>query len=172
MTLRRHLRSAVLSWAALLPALAPLQACSRSETQAAPASGSEYETLELRYQGNIGTVTPAELAEELGYLAPIRLEFMGSTISGPASVQAVVTGDTDFGGAFNGAIIKLVAAKTIPAAMAQAVPSAQICDASYRKVKSPRDNPSIVSYQTEVIVSAKGPPQVLSAGAVLCDPLP
>jgi ABC-type nitrate/sulfonate/bicarbonate transport system substrate-binding protein len=32
-------------------------------------------------------------------------------VSGPASVQAVVTGDTYFGGAFNGAVIKLVAAK-------------------------------------------------------------
>ncbi len=71
-----------------------------------------YETLELRYQGNNGTVSPAELAESLGYLAPLHLNFVGSTISGPASVQAVVTGDTDFGGAFNGAIIKLVAAKT------------------------------------------------------------
>jgi len=67
--------------------------------------------LELRYQGNNGTVSPAELAEDLGYLAPIRLNFVGSTISGPQSVQAVVTGDTDFGGAFNGAIIKLLAGK-------------------------------------------------------------
>jgi ABC-type nitrate/sulfonate/bicarbonate transport system substrate-binding protein len=57
-------------------------------------------------------VSPAELAESLGYLAPLQLNFIGSTISGPASVQAVVTGDTDFGGAFNGAIIKLIAAKT------------------------------------------------------------
>ena len=86
-------------------------ACSRRESAPAASDGSGYETLELRYQGNNGTVTPAELAEDLGYLAPIRLNFVGSTVSGPASVQAVVTGDTDFGGAFNGAIIKLVAAK-------------------------------------------------------------
>jgi len=86
-------------------------ACSREEAPrpARPASG--YETLELRYQGNNGIITPAELAEDLGYLAPVRLSFVGSTISGPASVQAVVTGDTDFGGAFNGAVIKLIAAK-------------------------------------------------------------
>ncbi|HYQ17906.1 MAG TPA: ABC transporter substrate-binding protein [Polyangiaceae bacterium] len=87
--------------------------CSRSESK--PASGraasERFETLELRYQGNNGTVTPAELAEDLGYLAPLRLGFVGSTASGPASIQAVVTGDTDFGGAFNGAIVKLVAAK-------------------------------------------------------------
>jgi ABC-type nitrate/sulfonate/bicarbonate transport system substrate-binding protein len=103
----------MLVWAALsCCALSSLGACSRQETSAERKNGSEYETLELRYQGNNGTVTPAELAEELGYLAPLRLNFVGSTISGPASVQAVVTGDTDFGGAFNGAIIKLVAAKT------------------------------------------------------------
>ncbi len=64
-------------------------------------------------------MSPIELAEDLGYLAPIRLHFVGSTVSGPQSVQAVVTGDTDFGGAFNGAIIKLVAAKA-PIAVAEA----------------------------------------------------
>jgi ABC-type nitrate/sulfonate/bicarbonate transport system substrate-binding protein len=86
-------------------------ACARRESAPAATDGAGYEALELRYQGNNGTIAPAELAEDLGYLAPIRLNFVGSTISGPASVQAVVTGDTDFGGAFNGAIIKLVAAK-------------------------------------------------------------
>jgi ABC-type nitrate/sulfonate/bicarbonate transport system substrate-binding protein len=86
-------------------------ACSRSDTSKERTGGSGFETLELRYQGNNGTVTPAELAEDLGYLAPLRLNFVGSTVSGPSSVQAVVTGDTDFGGAFNGAVIKLIAAK-------------------------------------------------------------
>jgi len=96
----------------VLSALGLLCACSRTEARTEGTAPSEFETLELRYQGNNGTVTPVELAEELGYLAPIRLNFVGSTVSGPASVQAVVTGDTDFGGAFNGAIIKLIAAKT------------------------------------------------------------
>ena len=95
-----------------LALLALASACSRRESKQEAAGATGYETLELRYQGNNGTVSPAELAESLGYLAPLRLDFIGSTISGPASVQAVVTGDTDFGGAFNGAIIKLVAAKT------------------------------------------------------------
>lgn len=87
--------------------------CSRDEAPRSSAAGPEreFETLELRYQGNNGTVSPIELAEDLGYLAPIRLHFVGSTVSGPQSVQAVVTGDTDFGGAFNGAILKLIAAK-------------------------------------------------------------
>src|SRR5690606_30030075 len=49
--------------------------CSRSKVDAG-AGGSEFETLVLRYQGNNGTVSPAELAEELGYLAPLKLEFV------------------------------------------------------------------------------------------------
>ncbi|WP_437283634.1 ABC transporter substrate-binding protein [Sorangium sp. So ce375] len=97
----------------VLLALCGAAGCSRDEASRASAAGpeSEFETLELRYQGNNGTVSPIELAEDLGYLAPIRLRFVGSTVSGPQSVQAVVTGDTDFGGAFNGAIVKLIAAK-------------------------------------------------------------
>jgi ABC-type nitrate/sulfonate/bicarbonate transport system substrate-binding protein len=98
-------------WIALLLGVWALWGCARRESQRDPANTTDFETLELRYQGNNGTVTPIELADDLGYLAPIRLNFLGSTTSGPASVQAVVTGDTDFGGAFNGAIIKLVAAK-------------------------------------------------------------
>lgn len=65
----------------------------------------------LRYQASPGTVTPPELAEDLGFLAPLRLQFVSSTTSGPQSIQAVATNDTDFGGAFNGAVLKLVAAK-------------------------------------------------------------
>lgn len=57
-----------------------------------------------------GIVSPVELAEDLGYLAPHQLEFVSSTTSGPQSIQAVVTGDVDIGSAFNGAILKLVAA--------------------------------------------------------------
>lgn len=77
----------------------------------ATAGTPEYERLELRYQGFNGLVTYPELAEDLGYLAPIKLKWIGNTISGPQDIQSVVTGDIDFGGAFNGAIIKLIAAK-------------------------------------------------------------
>ncbi|WP_326956077.1 ABC transporter substrate-binding protein [Bradyrhizobium sp. WU425] len=52
-----------------------------------------------------------ELAEDLGYLAPLKLKWVGNTISGPQDIQAVVTGDIDIGGAFYGAILKLIAAK-------------------------------------------------------------
>lgn len=69
------------------------------------------EAQELRYQGSVGAVTFPELAEDLGYLAPLKLKWIGNTISGPQDIQAAATGQTDFGGAFNGAIVKLIAAK-------------------------------------------------------------
>ncbi|WP_028216339.1 ABC transporter substrate-binding protein [Paraburkholderia oxyphila] len=65
---------------------------------------------ELRYQGWASKVLYPELAEDLGYLAPIKLKWVGNTTSGPQDIQSAVTGDVDFGGAFNGSIVKLVAA--------------------------------------------------------------
>jgi len=79
-----------------------------------PSSGEQAsggETLVIRYEGSPGNVSLSELAEDLGYLAPVRLEFMGNNMTGgPHSIQAVLTGDLDVGGSFNGAIVKLVAA--------------------------------------------------------------
>ncbi|MFF8288673.1 ABC transporter substrate-binding protein [Streptomyces sp. NPDC016309] len=66
-------------------------------------------TKTLRYQGWTGQVTPAELAEDLGYLEDVKLEWVGNTISGPQDIQSAATGQTDFGGAFNGAVVKLAA---------------------------------------------------------------
>jgi ABC-type nitrate/sulfonate/bicarbonate transport system substrate-binding protein len=90
-----------------------LGGCSKSESTSKPAGpgAAGLEQLELRYQGFAGTVLYPELAEDLGYLAPIKLKWVGNTISGPQDIQSVVTGDTDYGGAFNGAVIKLAAAK-------------------------------------------------------------
>ncbi|MBB2912473.1 hypothetical protein FHS43_003756 [Streptosporangium becharense] len=68
------------------------------------------EVTELRHQGSAGAVTFPEPAEHLGYLAPLKLKWVGNTISGPQDIQSAATGQTDFGGAFNGAITKLVAA--------------------------------------------------------------
>ncbi|MFG3258217.1 ABC transporter substrate-binding protein [Streptomyces sp. NPDC048172] len=65
----------------------------------------------IRYQGWAGTVTPAELAEDLGYLDGLTLEWVGNTTSGPQDLQAAASGDVDFGGAFNGAVVKMAAAK-------------------------------------------------------------
>ena len=61
------------------------------------------EQTEIRYQGWAGQVTFVELADDLGYLAPLKLKWVGNTISGPQDIQTVVTGDTDIGGAFYGA---------------------------------------------------------------------
>jgi ABC-type nitrate/sulfonate/bicarbonate transport system substrate-binding protein len=74
-------------------------------------SNDATEQVELRYLAVPGTVSPPELAEDLGYLAPLKLLYVSSTTSGPQSIQTAVTGDTDFGSAFNGAILKLIAAK-------------------------------------------------------------
>jgi len=85
-----------------------LAACSKAS---ATKRGDGYETMVLRYQAYPTMVGFPELAQDLGYLAPIKLKYVGGTISGPQNIQAVATGDVEFGGAFNGAIVKLIAAK-------------------------------------------------------------
>jgi ABC-type nitrate/sulfonate/bicarbonate transport system substrate-binding protein len=89
--------------AAATTALAALSGCGNA------TSGAEV--TELRYQGSVGAVTLPELAADLGYLGNLKLKWIGNTISGPQDIQAATTGDTDFGGAFNGAIVKLAAQK-------------------------------------------------------------
>ncbi|MBE0469484.1 MAG: ABC transporter substrate-binding protein [Methyloprofundus sp.] len=63
----------------------------------------------LNYQSVAGFVTFPELAEALGYLGDIKLNYVGSITGGPQDLQALVTGDVDFAMAFNGAIVKLAA---------------------------------------------------------------
>ena len=100
------------SWALALAVLVfGLLAGCQSQPAGAAGGSPDFERLSLRYQGFAGQVTYPELAEDLGYLAPIRLDYVGNTISGPQDIQTVVTRDIDFGGAFNGAVIKLMAAK-------------------------------------------------------------
>lgn len=67
------------------------------------------QTRRLRYQGWAGQVTAPELAEDLGYLGDVKLDWVGNTISGPQDIQSAATGQIDFGGAFNGAVVKLAA---------------------------------------------------------------
>jgi ABC-type nitrate/sulfonate/bicarbonate transport system substrate-binding protein len=87
-----------------------LFACSRRQAAASGAGG--VERLTLRYEGSTNNVSMPELAEDLGFLAPLKLEYIGNNATGgPHSIQSVVTGDIDFGTSFNGAIINLVAAK-------------------------------------------------------------
>ncbi|GAA0460356.1 ABC transporter substrate-binding protein [Actinoplanes capillaceus] len=96
-------RSALAAALAGVLAVTTLAACGGSGSAA--AAGDQVK--ELRYQGNVGAVTLAELAADLGYLSDVKLTWIGNTISGPQDIQAATTGDTDFGGAFNGAIVKL-----------------------------------------------------------------
>lgn len=114
MTLREAMRHRVVQILGLVWLTLQLAAASgcRGDARASAAAGSdEFERLSLRYQGFAGQVTFPELAADLGYLAPLELEYVGNTISGPQDIQTVVTRDIDFGGAFNGAVIKLMAAK-------------------------------------------------------------
>ncbi|XYH93000.1 ABC transporter substrate-binding protein [Sorangium sp. So ce1128] len=108
-----HRHNSEIAWRGLAALLVALALIGCSKASSAPLGGGDaegYEKLELRYEAGTGVSFP-ELAEDLGFLAPIRLNFVGSSISGPHNIQSVVTGDTDFGGAFNGAVIKLFAAR-------------------------------------------------------------
>ncbi|OUY06635.1 ABC transporter substrate-binding protein [Acinetobacter populi] len=62
---------------------------------------------ELRYQGTPGAVGLPELAEDLGYLGELKLNYVGSSQGGPENMQALMSKDVDFASAFNGAIVKL-----------------------------------------------------------------
>ena len=97
--------------AALLTATTVLAGCGGSGNTAAAAAGSVdpgTQTEELQYQGWANQVTLPELAADLGYLGDVRLDWVGNTISGPQDVQSAATGAVDFGGAFDGAVAKLV----------------------------------------------------------------
>jgi len=98
-------RVAKTSWRFIWGAAATIAVFSQAMADPLP------EQTEIRYQGWAGQVTFVELADDLGYLAPLKLKWVGNTISGPQDIQTVVTGDTDIGGAFYGAIIKLIVAK-------------------------------------------------------------
>lgn len=97
---------AVRALSALAVAAVALSGCGKA---ASGAATPDQEVTTLRYQGSVGAVTLPELAADLGYLGNVKLNWIGNTISGPQDIQAATTGDTDFGGAFNGAIIKLIA---------------------------------------------------------------
>ncbi|MEW9532058.1 ABC transporter substrate-binding protein [Microbispora sp. NPDC049125] len=86
--------------------VATLSACG-----SAAAGQGDRQVTELRYQGSPGTVILPELAQDLGFLNGVTLKWVGNTISGPQDIQSAATGQTDFGGAFNGAVAKLVAAR-------------------------------------------------------------
>lgn len=67
---------------------------------------------------------------------------------------------------------KLVADGKIPPEMARAVPPAQRCAASYKALRAPPDDPSVIVYDVDMTIDAEGKTQVLSRGAVGCEPVP
>lgn len=73
------------------------------------ASKASNEPYKLRYQGETGGVTPAELAEDLGYFKKVTLDYQGTYTGGPESIQFVATNQLDYGMSFNGAILKSIA---------------------------------------------------------------
>jgi ABC-type nitrate/sulfonate/bicarbonate transport system substrate-binding protein len=86
-----------------------LSGCATDKKAAASAPG-QPEKLELRYQGSANAVSLPELAQDLGYFGQIKLKWVGNTISGPQDIQSAATNQTDFGGAFSGAVAKLIEA--------------------------------------------------------------
>jgi ABC-type nitrate/sulfonate/bicarbonate transport system substrate-binding protein len=92
---------------ASLTAVIGLTGCKGADSAAASQSG---EVTTLRYQGSANSVLLPELAADLGYLGNIKLNYVGATISGPQDIQSAATNQTDFGGAFTGAVVKLIEA--------------------------------------------------------------
>ncbi|MGW0043538.1 ABC transporter substrate-binding protein [Rhodococcus sp. NPDC003348] len=102
---RPRLARTLAAAAALLTVTGLAAGCSSSDT----ATTADGRTV-LRYEGTTGQVTFPELAADLGYFDTVELNWVGDTTSGPQSIQNAATGQTDFGGAFNGAVLKLAAA--------------------------------------------------------------
>ncbi|MFJ9766814.1 ABC transporter substrate-binding protein [Streptomyces erythrochromogenes] len=95
----------------LLGISAAAVSCGTATAGGGSGSGSAGQVTTLKYQGSVGAVTLPELAADLGYLGDVKLEWIGNTISGPQDIQSAATGQIHFGGAFNGAVVKLAASK-------------------------------------------------------------
>ncbi|MER6314103.1 ABC transporter substrate-binding protein [Streptomyces sp. NPDC001581] len=100
-------------------------------TATATGGGSGSQVKTLKYQGSVGAVTLPELAADLGYFEDVKLEWVGNTISGPQDIQSAATGQTHFGSAFNGAVIKLAAGKAPIKAVISSYGSDQYSYAGY-----------------------------------------
>jgi ABC-type nitrate/sulfonate/bicarbonate transport system substrate-binding protein len=96
----RWLRAGLVHAAMLLTAA--LGGCGDSATE----NGARV----LRYQGSPNQVIFPELAEDLGYLSELKLEYRGGVLGGPENLQALAAGEIDFASAFNGSTVKLAAA--------------------------------------------------------------
>lgn len=75
-----------------------------------PAESPQAAVKQLRYQSYPGLVSLPELAQDLGYLGDVKLDYVGTVQGGPQDLLTLVAGDVDFAGAFNGAVVKVAAA--------------------------------------------------------------
>src|SRR5690606_24463126 len=80
--------------------------CSTQQLDKNPTTEVTY----LRYQSYPGLVSLPELAQDLGYLGKIKLDYVGTVQGGPQDLLTLVSGDVDFASAFNGAVVKVIAA--------------------------------------------------------------
>lgn len=83
-----------------------LIACGNNEEAKTDSEGNKTEVTTLRYTDNPGSVSLPELAEDLGYLEGLKLDYQGVYTGGPENIQLVATGQLEFGFAFNGALVK------------------------------------------------------------------
>ncbi len=98
----------------LILVLVILSACTKRDQRPATGEvnvlGEPLETLSFNYLGSPGIVTPLELAEDLGYLAPVKLNYVGIATGGPQGLQAALSGDTDISStSFVGSMVSMTA---------------------------------------------------------------
>lgn len=88
-----------------------LAGCAKNDDSAARTpDGTVLEQTQVRYLGAAGYVDLLELAADLGYLDPLKLEYAGISQGGPQGIQALLSGDVDISSSsFNSAIVKVVA---------------------------------------------------------------
>lgn len=100
----------LLSVAAAVVLALTVSGCGGAAEAGSAAQAGTTEVKELRYQGSANNVTLPELAQDLGYLGDVSLTWVGNTTSGPQDIQSAATNQTDIGGAFAGAVVKLIEA--------------------------------------------------------------
>ncbi|MDR1423556.1 MAG: ABC transporter substrate-binding protein [Azoarcus sp.] len=88
-----------------------LAGCAKDDAPVARTpDGTLLEQTQIRYLGAAGYVDVLELAADLGYLDPLRLEYVGISQGGPQGIQTLLSGDVDISSSsFNSAIVKVVA---------------------------------------------------------------
>jgi ABC-type nitrate/sulfonate/bicarbonate transport system substrate-binding protein len=103
-------RVAILSFALLAAACGEDGGAPSSGGGGGEKDGAALERLTFRHLGAPGTVDLLDLADDLGYVAPVKLEYVGISLGGPQGIQTLLSGDTDISSSsFNSAIINVVA---------------------------------------------------------------